>query len=125
MHPLCNAALTMSEQVRTKAEQSNSWSMLFEDKATKLKNSIKARDAPLLVWGVRPWIPTADHMGCALKGGLAHKTKSCGARLCSVPPARHRKDILKILRDLLGYVRSHDSCNLLLLSGYLLDLTDL
>ena len=44
--------------------------------------------------------------------------------------ARHapqdiKGDILKMLRDLLGYVRSHDSCNLLLLSGYLLDLTDL
>ena len=34
-------------------------------------------------------------------------------------------DILKTLRDLLGYVRSYDSCNLLLLTGYLLDLTDL
>ena len=34
-------------------------------------------------------------------------------------------DILKMLRDLLGYARSHDSCNLLLLTGYLLDLTDL
>ena len=38
---------------------------------------------------------------------------------------RHREDILMILRDLFGYVWSHDSCNLLLLSGYLSDLTDL
>ena len=34
-------------------------------------------------------------------------------------------DILKMLRDLLGYARSRDSYNLLLLTGYLLDLTDL
>ena len=33
-------------------------------------------------------------------------------------------DILKMLRDLLGYARSRDSCNLLLLTGYLLDLTN-
>ena len=75
--------------------------------------------------GVRPRIPTADHMGCAPRGGPAHKTTSCGARLCSVAPARHLEDILKILRDLIGYVQSRDSCNLLLLSGYLLDLSDL
>ena len=37
----------------------------------------------------------------------------------------NKSDILKMLRDLLGYVRSHDSCNMLLLTGYLLDLTDL
>ena len=29
--------------------------------------------------GVRPRIPTADHMGCAPRGGLAHKTKPYGA----------------------------------------------
>ena len=40
-------------------------------------------------------------------------------------PQDIKSDILKILRDLLGYVRSHDSCNMLLLSDYLLDLTDL
>jgi hypothetical protein len=68
-------------------------------------------------------IPTADHMGCAPRGGLAHKTKPCGARLCSAPPARYQEDILKILRNLIGYVWSLDSCNQLLLSGYLLDLT--
>ena len=34
-------------------------------------------------------------------------------------------DILKILRDILGYAQSCDSYNLLLLTGYLLDLTDL
>ena len=77
------------------------------------------------LWGVRPRIPTTDYMGCAPRGGPAHKTKPWGARRCSACPARHQKDILKILRDLLGYVRSHDSCNLLLLSGYLLNLTDL
>ena len=32
------------------------------------------------VWGVRPRIPTADYMGCAAKGGLAHKMKTYGAR---------------------------------------------
>ena len=57
-----------------------------------------------LAVGVRPRIPTADHMGCAPRGGLAHKTKPYGAWLCSVPPARHQEDILKILQDLLGYV---------------------
>ena len=57
-----------------------------------------------LAMGVRPQIPTADHIGCALRGGPAHKTKPCGARLCLAPPARHLEDILKILRDLLGYV---------------------
>ena len=67
--------------------------------------------------GVQPRIPTADYMGCALRGGLAHKWKPCGTRFYSAPPARHKEDILKILRDLLGYVRSHDSCNMLLLSG--------
>ena len=40
-------------------------------------------------------------------------------------PQDIKGDILKILRDLLGYVRSHDSCNLLFLFGYLLNLTDL
>ena len=40
-------------------------------------------------------------------------------------PQRHRKDILKIRRNLLEYVKSHYSCNLLLLTGYLLDVTDL
>ena len=44
--------------------------------------------------------------------------------------ARHvpqgiKGDILKMLQDLLGYARSHDSCNLILLTGYLLDLTGL
>ena len=77
------------------------------------------------MWGVRPRIPMAYHMGCTPRGGPAHKTKPCGARLCSVSPARHREDILKILWDLLGYVWSQDSCNLLLLSGYLSYLTDL
>ena len=49
------------------------------------------------VWGVRPWIPMMDHMGCAPRGGLAHKTKPSGARCCSASPARHWEDILKIL----------------------------
>ena len=40
-------------------------------------------------------------------------------------PQDIKGDILKMLRDLLGYARSRDSCNLLLLTGYLLDLTDL
>ena len=66
-----------------------------------------------------------DHMDYALRGGPAYKTKPCGVRLCSAPFARHLEDILKILWDLLGYVWSHDSCNLLLFSGYLLNLTDL
>ena len=35
-------------QLREDLFCSSSWSMLFEDKATKLKNSIKARDAALL-----------------------------------------------------------------------------
>ena len=44
--------------------------------------------------------------------------------------ARHvpqdiKGDILKMLQDLLGYARSRDSYNLLLLTSYLLDLTDL
>ena len=56
------------------------------------------------VGGVRPWIPMADHMGCAPRGGPAHKKKPCEAQLCSTPSARHQKDILKIIRDLLGYV---------------------
>ena len=42
------------------------------------------------LWGVQPWIPTVDHMGCAARGGLVHKTKACGARRCSVCPARRR-----------------------------------
>ena len=36
-----------------------------------------------------------------------------------------KDDILKMLRDLLGYARSRNSCNMLLLTGYLLDLTNL
>ena len=40
-------------------------------------------------------------------------------------PQDIKGDILKMLRDLLGYARSRDSCNMLLLTGYLLDLTDL
>ena len=67
------------------------------------------------LWGVRPWIPTADHMGYAPRGGPAHKTKPWGARRCSTRLARHREGILKILRDLLEYIWPHDSCNLLLL----------
>ena len=49
------------------------------------------------VWGVRPQIPTIDHMGCAPRGGPAHKMKPCEARRCSASPTRHREDILKIL----------------------------
>ena len=64
----------------------------------------RVQGARRLAMGVQPRIPTVDHMGCAPRGGPAHKTKSCGARRCSAPPARHREDILKILRDLLGYV---------------------
>jgi hypothetical protein len=78
-----------------------------------------------LAVGVRPRIPTAGHMGYAFRGGLARKKEPCGARFYSVTPARHGEDILKMLRDLIGYVWSHVSCNLLLLSGYLSDLTDL
>ena len=40
-------------------------------------------------------------------------------------PQDIKGDILKMLRDLLGYARSCYSYNLLLLTGYLLDLTDL
>ena len=40
-------------------------------------------------------------------------------------PQDIKGDILKMLQDLLGYVQFHDSYNLLLLTGYLLDLTDL
>ena len=65
---------------------------------TVLHNGYKALGDYL--WGVRPRIPMADHMGCAPKGGPAHKMKPCGARCCSRPTG-HRKDILKILRDLL------------------------
>ena len=78
-----------------------------------------------LAVGVRPRIPTAGHMGYASRGGPARKKEPCGARLCSATPARHGEDILKMLRDLIGYIRSHVSCNLLLLFGYLSDLTDL
>jgi hypothetical protein len=38
-------------QLREDLFYSSSWSMLFEDKATKLKNSIKARDCST------PWLP--------------------------------------------------------------------
>ena len=31
------------------------------------------------LWEVRPRIPTTHHIGYAPKGGLAHKTKPCGA----------------------------------------------
>jgi len=77
------------------------------------------------MWGVWPRIPTSNHMVCALRGGPAHKTKPCRARFWTAPSARHLEDILKIPRDLLGHLRSHDSRNLLLLTDYLLDLTDL
>ena len=40
-------------------------------------------------------------------------------------PQDIKGDILRMLRDLLGYTQSHDFCNVLLLSGYFLDLTDL
>ena len=50
-----------------------------------------------LAMGVRPWIPMADHMGCAPRGGPTHKAKPSRARLCLAPLARHREDILKIL----------------------------
>ena len=66
-----------------------------------------------------------DYMGYAPKDGLAHKMKTYGARHCSAVQQAIKGNILKMLQDLLGYVRSHDSCNLLLLSSYLLDLTDL
>ena len=47
--------------------------------------------------GVRPRIPTVDHMGCAPRGGLAHEMKPYGARLCSAPSVRYWEDILKML----------------------------
>ena len=78
-----------------------------------------------VLWGVRPRIPMVGHMGYAPRGSPAHKKEPCRARFCSATPARHGEDILKMLRDLIGYVRSHISCNLLLLFGYLSDLTDL
>ena len=62
-------------------------------------------------------------MGCAARGGPAHKTKTYGAH--RRVPQDIKGDILKMLKDLLGYARSRDSCNLLLLTSYLLDLTDL
>ena len=40
-------------------------------------------------------------------------------------PQDIKDDIQKMLQDLLGYARSCDSYNMLLLTGYLLDLTDL
>ena len=58
-----------------------------------------------LAVGVRPRIPTTDYMGCATRGGPAHKTKPCGARRCSACPARHWEDILKIRHNLLEYVK--------------------
>ena len=46
-----------------------------------------------------------------------------------VQPTRQRLTVhgtaRRVLQDLLGYARFRDSCNLLLLTGYLLDLTDL
>ena len=65
-----------------------------------------------------------NYMGCAARGGPATRQ-----RLTVHDTARHvpqdiKGDILKMLRDLLGYDRSRDSCNLLLLTGYLLDLAD-
>ena len=49
----------------------------------------------------------------------------CTVRTARRVPQDIKDDILKMLRDLLGYVQSQDSSNQLLLFGYLLDLTDL
>ena len=88
------------------------------------KDSCKKRYERHYVGGTTP--DTHNRLyGLRPRGGPAHKTKPCEARRYSARPARHWEDILRILRDLLGYVRSHDSYNLLLLFGYLLDLTDL
>ena len=38
----------------------------------------QARGLAVVVW---PPVSTADHMGCALRGGLAHKIKACTALL--------------------------------------------
>ena len=57
--------------------------------------------------------------------GRLHRLRSQVHDTVRRVPQGIKGDILKILQDLLGYVRSYDSCNLLLLTGYLLDLTDL
>ena len=75
--------------------------------------------------GVRSRIPTADYMGYAVKGGSDHETKTYSDGTTRRVLQDMKGDILKMLRDLLGYVRSHDSCNLLLVTDYLIDLTDL
>ena len=66
-----------------------------------------------------------DYMGCAARGGPATRQRLTVHGTARHVPQDIKGDILKMLRDLLGYVLSHDSCNMLLLTGYLLDLTNL
>ena len=54
--------------------------------------------------GYDPGYPRQTTWAAPPRGGPAHKTKPYGALRCSARPTRHQEDILKILRDLLGYV---------------------
>ena len=62
-------------------------------------------------------------MGYAVKGGSDHETKTYSDGTTRRVLQDMKGDILKMLRDLLGYARSRDSYNLLLLTTYFLDLT--
>ena len=90
----------------------------------------------VLVYGAGGWFGS---LWAGYNPGYPRQT-TWAALLGAVQPTRRRPsvhgiarrvpqdikgDILKMLRDLLGYARSRESCNLLLLVGYLLDLTDL
>ena len=79
--------LTTARQLLTTLGNSSQWSdhefdclALFAPAWTSSRQhcTMGTRRSGTSCW-VQPRIPTADHMGCALRGGLAHKTKPCGA----------------------------------------------
>ena len=88
---------TKSNRKNSRRETRFYYSTTESSSSVKVSYIANGKDHSPLLWGVRPWIPMADHMGCTPRGGLAHKTKPCEARLCLVPPTRHREDILKVL----------------------------
>ena len=76
------------------------------------------------VGGTTPDTHGRSH-GLCLQGRPSPQEGALRGTILFGDPREAREDILKMLRDLIGYIRSHVSCNLLLLSGYLSDLTDL
>ena len=64
-------------------------------------------------------------MGHTTRDGPAHKIKACGARHCSACTTQFQEGILKIKKDLFGYVGYRILCKYLPYNRIDLDLTNL